>query len=67
MKKISRRNFFSKALPLLGGLLVAATPILGQVATDCKGGCAGTCKFMCNYNCTAHVVLTASTLVRDLA
>ena len=52
MKKISRRKFFEKTLPLFGLALISINPILGSNVTSCNGGCTSTCQGLCAVGCT---------------
>lgn len=55
----SRREFFKdaakKALPVLGAIALAASPIIAQAAEKvpmgCNYGCAGTCSGQCTGTC----------------
>ena len=54
MKKISRRKFFEKTLPLFGLAFITINPIMGSSVTSCNGGCSGTCTGLCAVECTAQ-------------
>lgn len=54
MKKISRRKFFEKTLPLFGLAFITINPIMGSSVTSCNGGCSGTCTGLCAVECTAE-------------
>lgn len=51
----SRREFFKeaakKALPVIGAIALASSPILAQAAEKEPMGCTGTCYGMCQGSC----------------
>ena len=58
MKKISRRKFFEKNLPLFGLAFITINPIMGSSVTSCNGGCSGTCTGLCAGECFASCYRT---------
>lgn len=53
----SRREFFKdaakKALPIIGAIALASSPILAQAAEKEPMGCTGTCYGACKNACTS--------------
>ncbi len=71
----SRREFFKKAakgaLPILGAVLLASSPIISKAVEKepmgcyscsgtCKGGCQGTCDGTCKGGCIGSCTGTCS-------
>lgn len=57
----SRREFFKKAaksaLPILGAVVLASSPIVSkaaETAMGCNYGCAGACSGSCSGSCTTE-------------
>lgn len=61
MKRITRRVFLTKTLPILGVIVFGACNPVNIISSPnaerqnpqgCKGGCAGTCTGLCAVECT---------------
>lgn len=67
----SRRNFFKKAakaaLPILGAVVLASSPIVSKAAetamgcSGCTGGCSGGCYRTCSGSCSCGCTGCSST------